>query len=1019
MEPSQTEASLEMAKTLMKVMEQLQGSSKNVAGNMNDMTKALSEAFQNTSGLEDFFDKLDKSSKDVLKNLAKGLKKSSKDFEEYQENVLKAGNKYAESLKKKYFLLFPIQTIKKKFGDFKRESEVLRASLQNDPLRIGIIITGERVFSNLKRDVTMFAKVSKIGFGLASSALSGMLSIAMNALDIFKNIVTTAYKLGEAFLMLPYKIFDRIGEAAHTIREEFMQIKQTYEETQQTIDARSIEGKGLVRLTNQARGLGAAFIDTTNIYTRIFGYGLQGQQALISKTGERIAGLGTLSGIFGVEVEKSALAFEVYQQRLAMSAQDMQIAARFALAEQKSLGEVLENRRVQIDNIATKYRLNSKMIASGFNELKSNIIEFGHLSDEALLDVTARAAQLGIEAKELNAVFNKFTTFDQAAESAALLSQTFGMAVDAMQIIKAEDPMQIVEQFRDSMMQTGRSFDDLNRHEKALMSQYTGLSGEALKTAMTFKGVGLSYEDLQKKMEETSPQGKMLSAIKEMTAAVKEFMSAGEKITNPFQAMVKGIEMGITKNKGFRNELINFSNVLQGIYTDVVKYVSGNDKFVGQFVSFIKTFRTAMEGPVGKGFVRLTGNIMTLFQKLLEFGPNASEGIKKAIYDIKDTVFDRQNGLGNLVYGMLDIGKAIVGNIIRGMINVLPSVFQIFNDLIKGITGVMTNNTSIFNTTSGFVSDYIILPFQNVWPDVKKGFDELFNNLGSMFKAFKGTNVYQTIMQTFTDLGNKIVEMIVEGLTKAWEAAQPYVIAYLSLSMGGTVAKLAIQYMIAGGSLGTIFGKSFATSAQTIMSSRMGRIAGGLGVAYGAYDTYSNIQEGNTAQAWGSGLMTAGAAALMIPAIGPIWGGSLLALGGAIKAIDALTSDDNSSKAVAQNNQPDVQQINVTSVASNEEVKEFRRQLSNRDEMIESLQKERDEALYANNTLERKINQRIPPIEIPIQLMLNGTTLTDQILSTAVESRGQYHIGVRPNNSLYIARRDGQVPDNAISPQIS
>ena len=1018
MEPGQTEATLEMAKSLMKVMEKLQGSSKDVSGNMNDMTKALAEAFQNTSGMEEFFGKMDKSSKKLLKDLAKGLKETAEDAEGYQKKLLEAGEVYADSLKKKYFLLFPIETIKKKFNAFKKESEILRASLQKDPLRIGTIIVGERVFKNFKRDISLFAKATKIGFGLLSSALSGMLSIAVNALDIFKNIVTTVYKLGEAFLMLPYKVFDKIGNAAHTIREEFMQIKQTYEETQQTIDGRSIEGRGLARITNQARALGAAFLNTTNIYTRIFGYGLQGQQALISKTGERIAGLGTLSGIFATEVEKSALAFEVYQQRLAMSAQDLQIAARFALAEQKSLGEVLENRRVQLDDISRRYNLNSKMVASGFNELKSNIIEFGHLSDKALLDVTARAAQLGIEAKELNAVFNKFTTFDQAAESAALLSQTFGMAVDAMQIIKAEDPMQIIEQFRDSMMQTGRSFDDLNRHEKALMSQYTGLSGEALKTAMTFKGVGLSYEDLQKKMEETSPQGKMMAAIKEMTAAVKEFAAVGEKITNPFQAMVKGVEMGITKNTRFRNELIDFSNILQGIYTDVMTYVAGNNQFVDQFVRFINTFKTAMSGPISQGFVRLTGNIITLFEKLLTFGPNASSGIKNAIYDIRDTIFDRQKGLGNLVYGMLDIGKAIVGNIIRGMINVLPSVFQIFNDLIKGITGVMTNNTSIFNTTSGFVSDYIILPFQNVWPDVKKGFDELFNNLGSMFKAFKGTNVYQAIMKTFTDLGNKIVDKVIEGLTKAWEAAQPYVIAYLSLSMGGTIAKLAIQYMLAGGSLGSVFGKSFANSAQSIMTSRIGRIAGGLGAAYGAYSTYSNIQEGDYVQAAGSGLMTAGTIAAMIPG-GQLIGAGLLAVGGLTKAIDYLASDDNSSKAVAQNNQPDVQQINVTSVASNEEVKEFRRQLSNRDMMIENLQKERDEALYANNTLERKINQRIPPIEIPIQLMLNGTALTDQILSTAVESRGQYHIGVRPNNSLYIARRDGQVPDNAISPQLS
>ena len=1014
MEPGQSEAALEMAKSLMKAMEQLQGSSKNVSGNMNDMTKALAEAFQNTSGMEDFFNKMDKSSKNFFKNLSKELEKNKNQVDDYQKALNKATEELAARYKKKYFFMFPIETLKKRFNAFKVEGELLRSAFKKD-IRLGIIVTGEKIFSKITGDLKLLAKVGKFAFGLASSLLSGLLSIAINALDIFKNIVTTVYKLGEAFIMLPYKVLDKIGNAAHTIREEFMQIKQTYEETQQTIDGRSIEGRGLARITNQARALGAAFIDTTNIYTRIFGYGLQGQQGLISKTGERIAGLGTLSGIFAAEVEKSALAFEVYQQRLAMSAQDLQIAARFALAEQKSLGEVLENRRVQLNDIAAKYRLNSKMIATGFNELKSNIIEFGHLSDKALLDVTARAAQLGIEAKELNAVFNKFTTFDQAAESAALLSQTFGMAVDAMQIIKAEDPMQIVEQFRDSMMQTGRSFDDLNRHEKALMSQYTGLSGEALKTAMTFKGVGLSYEDLQKKMEETSPQGKMLSAIKEMTAAVKEFMAVGEKITNPFQAMIKGVEMGITKNTRFRDQLVSFSDVLQRIYTDTARVISKDDKFIGQLIKFTKTFQTAIEGPIGKGFITLVTKIMNLFDALLLAGPYASTTISLALKEIKDAVFDEEKGIGKLVNGMLEIGEAIVGNIIRGMINVLPGVLKIFNELIVGIGAVFVDSSSMVNTTDGFVKDYIIAPFQNVWPELKTLFGVIFHNIGTMFSMFTSTNVYKTIEEAVIGFAKKIYNKFEEALTGALSSLTPYLIAYLGIRVLGTLTTLAVQYKLAGNSLGSALGGGFVSSAmKTIggfLSGPMGKILLGAGLlggtAYMGYSAVQNFEAGNVGQGIGDTLIGLGGMAAMTGFGAPI--AAMLAGGGlAMKAFDALSAPE---KLDEENTQASNNQNNPNAVASSQEVKEFRRQLSNRDEMIANLQKERDDALYANNALERKISQRIPPIEIPIQLALNGTNLTDQILSTAIESRGQYQIGVRPNNSLFIAKRDGQAPD--------
>ena len=96
------------------------------------------------------------------------------------------------------------------------------------------------------------------------------------------------------------------------------------------------------------------------------------------------------------------------------------------------------------------------------------------------------------------------------------------MNIDALKLIKAEDPMEIVEMFRQSMMMTGRSFDDLNRHEKSLMASHTGMSAEALKTIMNYRNVGKSYEEIKKQMNDQKPEERQIRAMKDMNSSISE-----------------------------------------------------------------------------------------------------------------------------------------------------------------------------------------------------------------------------------------------------------------------------------------------------------------------------------------------------------------------------------------------------------------------------------------------------------------------------------------------------------------
>ena len=75
-----------------------------------------------------------------------------------------------------------------------------------------------------------------------------------------------------------------------------------------------------------------------------------------------------------------------------------------------------------------------------------------------------------VSVEDASNVFKKFNTFEDAANSVAMLSQTFGMNLDAMEIIQAENPIEIIDMFRNSMIATGRTFDELNRFEKEILT---------------------------------------------------------------------------------------------------------------------------------------------------------------------------------------------------------------------------------------------------------------------------------------------------------------------------------------------------------------------------------------------------------------------------------------------------------------------------------------------------------------------------------------------------------------------
>ena len=719
-------------------VDSLGSSVERLTGNTQNMSSAISEAEKSASGLERAFS----GAQDTLSESQRALEANLDRFNaNIKDKVIKANN----DMMRKYSVFFSKKEkahldhnkgIIASFKDHLREQKEIFSNLPS--MRARILFVGD---SLLKMFTNVFGFIAKIGF---------------NILSLLTDIGKAIINIGKFLVMLPLKVLENILEIGNAVREEFLAINQSLEDTQEQISGTSRTGEALQKLATNIREVGEEFLIAGGMKAKIFGFGLQGQQAMIAKTAEKIAGLRTIGNLVGPALAKNALEVEVAMQALGMSTEDAGLLMRKSMSEGIHPLQGLVNAFHASSAASKQFGIDQKLVARGMNTLRNNVIEFSHLSEPELAKVAAQAAQLGVEAEGLVSIFNKFTTFESAAESAALLSQTFGMAIDAMDIIRAEDPLEILNQFREGMEQTGRSFSDLNRHEKALLSQYTGLSGEMLQTAMSFDGVGLSYEEMQKRMEESSPEHQLKSAVKEMTASVKEFMNMGKQITNPFQAFTEGIKDAILKNSALQKQFVNISDLAKGFYEKIVTSLFGKEGLVLQekLSAALSEFENLLMGSASN-IADIARKFLTLTTVFFDVSKGTQE-MSVAFEDLQKTFFENQ-----FVQKLINLGKIMIGSIVKGFIKSLPTLVKGFTQLLSGFNRIIRPGSSKASRASAELGDFFNTYIRDAWNDLKKNslFASLMNTLLDELKV-----TAQAATDGLKEIGKIIGEGILEGM---------------------------------------------------------------------------------------------------------------------------------------------------------------------------------------------------------------------------------------------------------------
>lgn len=414
--------------------------------------------------------------------------------------------------------------------------------------------------------VLKFTKISLKLTAFLFKGLANVLSVMKNVLGSALSVLTNMLK---AVVSLPFAIANLGAAVGNTLRTEFVEgLGQAFEDLKEKFDMSGYIGENIIAMKNMAEKSSLEFYKPNSELVKFFGYGTEGLKRYLTNYGEMVDQLGYFGEVFAGEIskgEKLNLFYTKIRSAAGYSAEDMKYLAMDAYSKVASLGDTMKNAYNASVKIADQFNIDRKRQSKNFMVLRKDVVQFGHISNIELNKTAAVMTRMGLEMKEAAAVFNKFSTFEDASNAAAILGQTFGMNLNAMDMIKAEKPEEIFMMFRNAMLDTGKTFDELSRYEKSIMVQQTGMSAESLKAMMNYSAAGLTFEESRKRMEEASPEKRQQKALENLQTSIKEIRKVMTS-NSFFSAFTEGLMTRLSYHSETRDTVMALSKGYEGLY---------------------------------------------------------------------------------------------------------------------------------------------------------------------------------------------------------------------------------------------------------------------------------------------------------------------------------------------------------------------------------------------------------------------------------------------------------------------
>jgi hypothetical protein len=626
---------------------------------------------------------------------------------------------------------------------------------------------------------------NQLGLGNnASEALSSIITLPVSRLiGTLKNFTNTikgyflqvkaifdmVAGIGKGLLAIPLRIIEFAATEGHKIKEENVKFFNNLEKMQDSFRQSSGVGQSFTGLNKELRGRRISYLDPNNPAARL--YGAKGDNLIerqLEETSSIIKSMGPRAELMAKAVTRNVTAADAsvanyyYKAKKLMnlSDEDMGKLTNMAISLGKSFPEVFNEISEATADVAKRFSLDFKMMSADVLTLRKDIVNFGHKSADELAEVAGHIRQMGISMSDAMSVFNKFQTFEDAATTAAQLSQTFGMVVDSMELLKAQSPDEILQQYKDAFQASGKSFETMDRFSKSLILQQTGLSDQAAQALFSAENAGKTYEEIMADIEAKDPVKQQTKHMEEMRDAIVELKDTlSEKFTSFFDAMQEGFTQKLFENPTIRRAMERMAIAMDNIFLKFTRLdLRKFEPLIKRMTAWIDKLSDFLTSP--KFIQRLEkiafaiGDIIDGFTMMNDAGQIKIERGMESLRDNLQPIYEF----------LTSIGAEILKNTALALINAMPSVLNTINSTLDNIILYFKDPTKFDSALKGMFST-------KTQRNIAKNLQQIAIKAFGDGKGDKGligriVDLFDILFVGENSIGKKIINSIKSGFTE-------------------------------------------------------------------------------------------------------------------------------------------------------------------------------------------------------------------------------------------------------------
>tara|TARA_R110002110_G_scaffold168693_3_gene370288 strand:+ start:9140 stop:11854 length:2715 start_codon:yes stop_codon:yes gene_type:complete len=335
----------------------------------------------------------------------------------------------------------------------------------------------------------------------------------------------------------------------------------------------------------------------------------------------------------------------------------------------KAFGQTAESAAAagrDIANFADIIGVAPQQLGADFANMGGSLAKMGDQGIRAFKDLAIVSKTTGLEMSKILAITDKFDTFEGAADQAGKLNAALGgNFVNAMDLMTATDPAERFGMIRDSILDTGLTFDDMSYYQRKFYTDALGLK-DVSDLAGVLSGDMSNLEGAtQKSSKEYAKLAERTKAIQSITEKFKNLMMdmipVMTEVIDDVQAWMTALTKDEDKLEEIKEGLKTFAYALVEIGKGLVFVVKHWEWFLGAFIAWKAVMGGLQFAKFIKSFTSIGDVVDDVGGGIIE---TLSDGMADGIETVTDSVADGIKNVGEKASasakGILALGAAVL-----------------------------------------------------------------------------------------------------------------------------------------------------------------------------------------------------------------------------------------------------------------------------------------------------------------------------------------------------------------------